>query len=145
MINTINNRVYNAEERWRLWEELEALQAARDAELDATDGIEDHTEWHEAGVDICERYDPLILKAMRRCFYAQFPKCRNEWFAKVVEGFKKGESIPISEKQFYAFKKYAGHEDCDTWRNYTTHCRVGNYGVSLTWRNANRSIKVTEL
>lgn len=145
MINTINNRVYNADERRKLSESLEALKAARDAELDEADKITDNNEWHEAGAKIYAKYDPLIYKAIDRCYYAQFPKCNNEWFTQVVDGMKKGEAVQISEKQYRAFHKYAKYEDCDSWQNKTTYCRVKKYGVALTWKNANRSIKIIEL
>lgn len=146
MINTIERISYNTDERNRLYEELQAAEAELKAYSTEVDYILE--ELAETATD--EEYDRKekeltfhedILREARskcwlKCFAAQFPRVRNEWFVNVInkfieEGKADGEARHITSRQYDSFNKYC-KEDRNTWRERKTYCRVGKYFITLT-------------
>lgn len=141
MINTICNKSYNKKEREAFWLALENAKRIRDEFDDYMDSLSDD-EYTERKDDLISEYQKLdseVRKAIVRCFAAQFHKCRNEWFASVIDGFAEG-TTQITEKQYHAFAKYCCDEDADAWKTKQMYCRVGDFFITLTWKNSNRSI-----
>ena len=141
MIDTIRDETYNHKERSALYAEYKSLSDKHSKMLEFSDSIDDDDEYDEYFETI---YAVSALKkvAYLKCFAAQFHKCRNSWFAKVVDELPEdGRYKRISEKQYCIFKRYAYDEDRDNWRTGESYCRVGNYLITLVWHNALRAIK----
>ena len=145
MINTTFNVSYNMKERESIYSDyldLKHQQEAIDAKMDQ-DGISDE-EWDR----LMEEYEAISEKkhaVWYKGFAAQFRNVKNQWFTNVIANFADGEYHRISEKQYTAFKRYAGQDDQDSWKTGETYCRCNGYFVTLTWKNYFRGIKVEML
>ena len=141
MIDTICDVEYNRKERSALYAEYKSLSDKHSKMLELSDNIDNDDEYDEYFETI---YAVSALKkvAYLKCFAAQFHKCRNSWFAKVVDELPEdGRYKRISEKQYCIFKRYACDENRDNWRTGEAYCRVGDYLVTLVWHNSLRAIK----
>ena len=126
--NTIRS-YYNYDEREKLNAELLRLEEEEQTLLNA---VPDGEEFDDEFDEIHDRYRERIKSQFRKCFAAQFPKCRNKWFKQVVEGFPSdGKSHSITKKQYYTFSRYACHEDENNWKSHESYCRVDNKLVTL--------------
>ncbi|MCM1270689.1 MAG: hypothetical protein NC247_08730 [Ruminococcus flavefaciens] len=141
MVNTIQNRNYNYKERSALYAEFSNWKKKTDEMLESASNIDDDAEYENAMIEVGKLFD-LENKLYMKCFSAQFHKCRNAWFQKIVDELPdNGEYKYLTEKQYYAFKRYAYDEDENNWRDGKTYCRVGNYLITLVWHNSLRAIK----
>ena len=109
-INTINNYSYNQKERELLCKQYDLL----------------HKEW-ETRLDQAEDIEDEVRPAQMRAFAAQFKKVKNEWFEKVIDGFKAdGNPQFITKRQYECFGKYACCRDGEA-----SYCRVSTKLVEL--------------
>ena len=131
----------NWDKRLFLHREAERLLEQLNREMDEATDIEDDDKYdarmEEINVTTKARFDEIYHTERALCF----PESRNEWFKNFVASFADG-TTRISEKQYYVFARYC-EEDDDTWRTYSKYCRVGDRFITLTWKNSNRSVKIT--
>lgn len=143
-VDTVNS-VYNFEERRMLSEKFFELEEEYKAKEAALDKIEDDDAWEKLFEEIHTGKDSITERKRRqwiRCFAAQFPKTKNEWFANVINDFEPEKEHQITAKQFEAFHRYARKDDNESWRTGKSYCRCGDYLVTLKWKNACRTIKI---
>lgn len=144
MINTTFNVSYNTKERETLYHAYCEIKNRLESIRDQMDGDITDEEWDRLDRE-AESIAEQKVNAWYKCFAAQFRVVKNQWFAGVVEQFADGAFHGISEKQYYAFKRYAGQNDEETWKTGSTYCRCNGYFVTLTWKNACRGIKVESI
>lgn len=124
MVNTINNIAYNLAQREKLNAAYIASKQALNAYLDCD---EDNNEVYN---NTCDALQKACDFAYLRCFAAQFPVCRNEWFLGVVEGMP--EETKITVKQYDAFMRYVKTEDANSYKINAKYCRAGQYLITIT-------------
>ena len=124
MVNTINNIAYNLAQREKLNAAYIAAKQALNAYLDSNE--DDDAVFNAT----CDKLKQSCDFANLRCFAAQFPVCRNEWFTSVVEGMP--EDAKITPKQYDAFVRYVKAEDASSYRTNAKYCRVGQYLITIT-------------
>lgn len=144
MVNTIGNVSYNTKERDKLYAEYLTAKKESDAISKEILAIEDDAEYERRLSEI-DKANKKVLAAYKKCFAAQFHKCKNEWFSKVVNGLREKEYMVISKKQYECFIKFASDTDENGWRSGESYCRVGDYLVTLVWHNALRAIKKEQI
>lgn len=140
MVDTIERVSYNTKERKKYYKDF--LTVKKEAEALRTEiyAIEDDAEFERRESEILAAGEK-ICKAYNKCFAAQFHRCKNEWFAKIIEELNDEQYKSISEKQYYFFRQYASDTDKNNWRDGKSYCRVGDYLVTLVWHNSLRAIK----
>jgi hypothetical protein len=126
--------------RSKLHSKAERLLSQYEIEMENATEIENDDEF-DARMD---EIDNTIMNHFWDIYKTEFalcyPESRNEWFINFVNSFPEGRTS-LSEKQYNVFKKHCEDND-ETWKTYTCYCRVGNKLISLTWRNANRSVNI---
>ena len=123
MVNTISNYIYNEAERKRLYAIYEAANKHFEDLCEKSVDIDDDAKYEAALVEV-NKASEAAQSAWLACFAAQFHKCKNEWFAKIVEKYAAYDTnMPITEKQFNAFRRYACDTDDNHWRDNKYYCR----------------------
>lgn len=140
MVDTIQNITYNYKERRALYEEYQKIELDCENLEKSLDAIDNDEEYELKFMEWSKKLD-FKHNAWKKCFAAQFHRCRNKWFTSVVDELPDNEFKSISEKQYYAFLRYACDKDENNWRSYESYCRVGNYLITLIWKNSLRAIK----
>lgn len=140
MVNTIRCVSYNTKEREKLYADYLAVQKEAETLRDEIYAIENDDEFERREHETVEAGEKVCM-AYKKCFAAQFHRCKNGWFAKIVEELTENEYKPISERQHYCFSQYARDTDENNWRDGKSYCRVGDYLVTLVWHNSLRAIK----
>lgn len=126
-INTINNYSYNQKERELLCKQYDLLHKEWETRLDQSEDIEDDDEYNKTVAELDRFLEEEVRPAQMRAFAAQFKKVKNEWFEKVIDGFKAdGNPQFITKRQYECFGKYACCRDGEA--NY---CRVSTKLVEL--------------
>lgn len=131
MLNTIGCLWYNLKEREKTEREYQKAKAVYDSHFDEVFDIEDEAEHMVAYKELEREREMLALLDMRR-YAAQFHRCRNKWFAGVIDSFEKEVQKAISRKQYECFSRYAYDRDDYSSKNGCSYCRVGDYLVTLT-------------
>ena len=131
----------NWDKRLALHREAERVLEKLNRELEEAIDIENDDEYdarlEEIDATTRARFNEIYATERAMCF----PEPRNEWFKNFVASFEDGLTY-ISEKQYNIFGRYCEQDD-DTWRTYSRYCRVGDRFITLTWKNANRSVTIT--
>lgn len=130
MVNTIDCVSYNYNERKRLYSEYLSAKNNFEMLLEEVSNIDDDEEYNNSWCEVEDAQHKSYL-AYYRCFAAQFHKCKNEWFRKVVSDLPLGQYKRLTEKQYSVFSKYVFDTDNNNWRDGASYCRVDDYLVTI--------------
>ena len=131
MVNTIGCVSYNTKERDKLCAEYLTVKKEADAISKEIFAIEDDAEYEKRLCEV-DKASEKAVAAHKKCFAAQFHKCKNAWFANVVDSLTDGENKWITKRQYQCFAAYACDRDDNSWRSGESYCRVGSCLVTLT-------------
>lgn len=122
------NNLRNIDKRMELLRQAKAIQAQKEAEVDALDDSLSDEEWDDAFEEIYKRLDVRPLYAKMHAL--EYPQTRNEWFKKFVGSFGVCEARRISKKQADIFYRYSeGNHDREMGRGNSYFVNVGNLFV----------------
>jgi hypothetical protein len=131
----------NWDKRLSLHREAERLLKKANQEMDEAIEIEDDDDYdarmEEINATTMARFNEIYATERALCY----PEPRNDWFKNFVASFADGITC-ISEKQYNVFGRYC-ESDNDTWTTGSRYCRIGDRFITLTWKNSNRSVKIT--
>lgn len=127
-VNTISCASYNFNQRKNLEKILVSAEKKFNMILDSA--LDDEKDDELFNLEL-EQAKEEKFQAWLDCFAAQFHKCRNDWFLKVINNFERGKYHQISEKQFRCFSKYAFDKDDNFWKTGETYCRCGDALITL--------------
>lgn len=117
-------------ERRRLYSEYLSEKNNFELLLEEVSNIEDDEEYNKRLCEVEDAQNKSSL-AYLKCFAAQFHKCKNEWFRKVVSDLPLDEYKRLTEKQYYVFSRYVYDTDNNSWRDNASYCRVDDYLITI--------------
>ena len=124
----------NEDQRRRIAARIEALEAERDAALQALEEADDDIYY---ATD--DRYRAMIFRLIDEKHFLEYPEPRNKWFRDFAESFETCKSRRISKKQADIFAKYG---ECHQGTTYG--CRVNNRGYEMTYYARDAYLRITE-